>query len=97
MSKNSNILNWESYNDLSLVEKGNLISHLPHTLISQQFKRTQINELCRLASKIRFICKTKEGAYYLKSILCDNLGSPESLSKITFIFFNESTLVFSWL
>ena len=89
MSKNSNILKWESYNDLSLVEKGNLISHLPHTLISQQFKRTQINELCRLASKIRFICKTKEGAYYLKSILCDKramlyFAQPSSRTYLSF-------------
>ena len=89
MSKNSNILNWESYNDLSLVEKGNLISHLPHTLISQQFKRTQINELCRLASKIRFICKTKEGAYYLKSILSDKramlyFAQPSSRTYLSF-------------
>jgi len=89
MNENANILNWESYNGLSLVEKGNLISHLPHTLISQQFRRSQIDELCRLASKIRLISKTKEGACYLKSILSDKrailyFAQPSSRTYLSF-------------
>lgn len=89
MNENANILNWELYNGLSLVEKGNLISHFPHTLISQQFKRAQIDELCRLASKIRLISKTKEGAFYLKSILSDKrailyFAQPSSRTYLSF-------------
>ena len=89
MSENTNTLNWDFYNNLSTDEKRNFISQLPHTLISQQFKRSQIDELCKLSSKIRSISKTKKGADFLKSILSDKramlyFAQPSSRTYLSF-------------
>ena len=51
MSENTNTLNWDFYNNLSTDEKRNFISQLPHTLISQQFKRSQIEKASKWFNK----------------------------------------------
>ena len=68
-------ISWGDFQALSLSEKSRYFSSpkldsLPyHTIFSQQFGRSELERLCNLATRIRFINKTKEGALYLKSVL----------------------------
>ena len=69
-------ISWEAFRDLPLEAKRPYLAHPDttpetpyHTLIAQQFDRTLLERLAALASRIRFMAKSKEGALYLKSLL----------------------------
>lgn len=68
-------ISWEDFQALGLTEKSRYLTspklnNLPyHTIFSQQFGRNELERLCNLATRIRFINKSKEGALYLKSVL----------------------------
>ena len=66
-------LSWSDYSALPLEEKVPLLARpdgMPfHTLFAQQFGRKQLDGLCALTTKIRFIAKTREGMDYLQSQL----------------------------
>ncbi len=65
-------ISWNDFRALSLIEKGTFFQSPPqHTLIAQQFSRTMLEEVCKLATRIKRICKRREGANYLKTLLCD--------------------------
>ncbi len=68
-------ISWEAFESLPLEEKKPYLE-LPggdgmpyHTLFAQQFDRANLERLCALANRIRFINKSKEGALYLKNVL----------------------------
>ena len=69
-------IGWEEFEKLPLEAKKPYLEHadLPdtpfHTLFAQQFDRELLERLARLANRIRFMAKSKEGAMYLKSLLC---------------------------
>jgi len=68
-------IGWEEFRDLSLEDKRQYLARndgggMPyHTLFAQQFDRGVLERLCALATRIRFINKSKEGALYLKNVL----------------------------
>ena len=66
-------IGWNEFAALSLEEKRPYLMRddgMPyHTLFAQQFDRQLLERLCALATRIRFINKTKEGALYLKNVL----------------------------
>ena len=66
-------IGWDEFSALSLEEKRPYLMRedgMPyHTLFAQQFDRRLLERLCALATRIRFINKTKEGALYLKGVL----------------------------
>ena len=68
-------ISWERFSALTPVEKRPYLERpdgdgMPyHTLFAQQFDRPLLERLCALATRIRFINKSKEGALYLKSVL----------------------------
>ena len=66
-------IGWNEFSALSLEEKRPYLMRddgMPyHTLFAQQFDRQLLERLCALATRIRFINKTKEGALYLKGVL----------------------------
>lgn len=69
-------ISWEAFRDLPLEAKRPYLAHPDttpetpyHTLIAQQFDRSLLERLAALASRIRFMAKSKEGALYLKSLL----------------------------
>ena len=69
-------ISWEAFRDLPLEAKRPYLAHPDttpetpyHTLIAQQFDRPLLERLAALASRIRFMAKSKEGALYLKSLL----------------------------
>jgi len=66
-------IGWNAFAALSLDEKKPYLMRedgMPyHTLFAQQFDRRLLERLCALATRIRFINKTKEGALYLKNVL----------------------------
>lgn len=69
-------IGWEAFRDLPLEAKRPYLAHPDitpetpyHTLIAQQFDRSLLERLAALASRIRFMAKSKEGALYLKSLL----------------------------
>jgi aspartate carbamoyltransferase catalytic subunit len=65
-------ISWMDFQSLSLVEKGSYFRGTPpHTLIAQQFTRAGLDELCNLATRIKRINKRRDGANYLKTLLCD--------------------------
>ena len=64
MSENTNTLNWDFTIIYQPMKKEILFLSYRDTLISQQFKRSQIDKLCKLSSKIRSISKTKKGAAF---------------------------------
>ena len=72
---NLNEIGWEDYSGLTLEAKRPYLERLDgdgmpyHTLFAQQFDRQLLERLCALATRIRFINKTKEGALYLKGLL----------------------------
>lgn len=67
-------ISWSDFNGLLPSEK---VPYLMrdgwpyHALIAQQFDRATLDTLCNLATKIRTIAKTKEGALFLQSLLAD--------------------------
>ena len=68
-------IGWNEFERLSLEAKKPYLERqegdgMPyHTLFAQQFDRPLLERLCRLANRIRFINKSKEGALYLKNAL----------------------------
>ncbi len=67
-----NEIAWDDYKDLGLYEKGKFLidgNHVEHALIAQQFGRKELDYLGELATKIRFIAKTREGMDFLNSQL----------------------------
>ena len=68
-------ISWEAYSALPLEEKRAYLTRpesggMPyHTLFAQQFDRAILDRLCALATRIRFINKSREGALYLKGLL----------------------------
>lgn len=65
-------ISWMDFQSLSLTEKGPYFQgETPHTLIAQQFTRTDLEELCELATRIKRINKRRAGANYLKTLLSD--------------------------
>ena len=69
-------ISWEAFRDLPPEAKRPYLAHPDttpetpyHTLIAQQFDRPLLERLAALASRIRFMAKSKEGALYLKSLL----------------------------
>ncbi len=66
-------ISWENFEALSLEAKKPYLARedeMPyHTLFAQQFDRAILERLCALATRIRFINKSKEGALYLKNVL----------------------------
>ena len=68
-------IGWEEFSRLSLTDKRPYLARsegdgMPyHTLFAQQFDREILERLCKLANRIRFINKSKEGALYLKNVL----------------------------
>lgn len=81
---------WQVYESKSLSEKANILKKSPHTLVAQQFKRTDLERLCQLATEIRKISKSKEGTSFLKQILCDKramlyFAQPSSRTYLSFL------------
>jgi aspartate carbamoyltransferase catalytic subunit len=68
-------IGWPDFERLSLEEKKDYLARpdgdgMPyHTLFAQQFDRGLLERLCALATRIRFISKSTEGALFLKSVL----------------------------
>ena len=66
-------ISWSDYSGLPLESKVPLLARadgMPfHTLFAQQFGRAQLDSLCELTTKIRFIAKTREGMDFLESEL----------------------------
>ncbi|QBG46332.1 aspartate carbamoyltransferase [Verrucomicrobia bacterium S94] len=63
-------ISWKAFKALSLTEKGCYFRG-KHTLIAQQFTRSEIEELCRLATRIKRINKRRAGANFLRGLLSD--------------------------
>jgi aspartate carbamoyltransferase catalytic subunit len=85
-----NSISWQDFNALSLAEKGTYFQGEPsHTLIAQQFSRSQLEELCALATKIRRISKQRAGANFLRTLLSDKramlyFAQPSSRTYLSF-------------
>ncbi len=68
-------ISWPEFERLDLEGKKSYLERpegdgMPyHTLFAQQFGRGVLERLCALATRIRFINKSKEGALYLKNVL----------------------------
>lgn len=64
-------MSWQEFHALSPDEKGEQLLHekLWHVLIAQQFRRDFLDRLGALATQIRFIAKTPEGASMLQGLL----------------------------
>lgn len=65
-------ISWEQYESLSLTERVpyfNEAGRLYHVMIAQQFDRSQLDTLGKLATIIRRIAKTEEGIKFLQSQL----------------------------
>ncbi len=67
-------LSWDAYDTMAKREKSEYLLQadgMPfHTLYAQQFSRALLERLCTLATEIRRIAKTREGALFLSSLLC---------------------------
>ena len=65
--------NWQEFQNLTLREKVACLSRddgTPyHTLFAQQFNRGNLDRLCKLATEIRTIAKTRSGMSFLQSLL----------------------------
>lgn len=66
-------ISWDSFSNLPTEEKGEYFlqkNGLPyHVLIAQQFDRPTLDHLCRLATRIRLIAKSREGMGFLMGLL----------------------------
>ena len=66
-------ISWPDYSALPVESKVPLLARpdgMPfHTLFAQQFGRPQLDRLCDLATKIRFIAKSREGMDFLQGLL----------------------------
>ncbi|WP_372807572.1 aspartate carbamoyltransferase [Pontiella sp.] len=83
-------ISWQDFKALPLTEKGAYFDGTPpHTLIAQQFSRKKIRDLCALATRIKRINKRREGANFLKTLLCDKramlyFAQPSSRTYLSF-------------
>ncbi len=72
--KDITTLSWEDYETMAKREKSAYLLQedgMPfHTLYAQQFSRALLERLCTLATEIRRISKTREGALFLSTLLC---------------------------
>ena len=68
-------IEWNDFSALPITDKAAYLERIEgdgmpyHTLFAQQFDRELLERLCKLANRIRFINKSKEGALYLKNVL----------------------------
>lgn len=65
-------LTWEQLEQMHLCDKARLFDRdgrLFHLLLAQQFTRPMLEELCALATRIRYIAKTKAGMDFLRAQL----------------------------
>ena len=66
-------LSWPEYSALPIDQKVPLLARpdgMPyHTLFAQQFGRKELDRICALATKIRFIAKSREGMAFLAGLL----------------------------
>ncbi|MFA5689348.1 MAG: aspartate carbamoyltransferase [Kiritimatiellales bacterium] len=65
---------WEEFSGLTSVEKAPYFTRNGrsfHALVAQQFSRPMLESLCSLATEIRMIAKTREGAGFLQKQLFD--------------------------
>ena len=81
---------WNQYESLSLLEKGEVLKGSPHTLVAQQFVRNDLERLCSLATEIRRLSKSYDGSRFLKNLLCDKramlyFAQPSSRTYLSFL------------
>ncbi|MDZ7815792.1 MAG: aspartate carbamoyltransferase [Planctomycetota bacterium] len=65
-------LSWDEFHSLSLQQRAEsfrMEGKVYHTIFSQQFSRHDLEQLSRLATKIRRIAKSKAGMAFLQSLL----------------------------
>lgn len=65
-------ISWAEYMALGLNDKGKLLmdeGRIAHALIAQQFTRKELDYLGDLATKIRFIAKSRDGMDFLNGLL----------------------------
>jgi aspartate carbamoyltransferase catalytic subunit len=66
-------ISWADYSALSIEGKVPLLARpdgMPfHTLFAQQFGRKELDRICDLATKIRFIAKSRDGMDFLQGLL----------------------------
>lgn len=64
---------WSEYETLPVASRCPLLAKpdgMPfHTIFAQQFGRRELDAICRLATRIRFIAKSREGTDFLASLL----------------------------
>lgn len=86
-------IGWNEFRDLPLREKGPYFlqenGQPYHVLIAQQFDRKGLDTLCRLATRIRRIAKSKAGMEFLASQLCHkramlDFSQPSSRTFLSF-------------
>lgn len=84
-------VSWQTFKRMTLAEKSEYIHEpLYHTLIAQQFSRRQLESLCTLATKIRKIAKSREGANFLSTLLNDKramlyFAQPSTRTYLSFL------------
>jgi len=89
-AKKLNEIEWQDLDKLSLAEKGEYFQAPPfHTLIAQQFSRAYLEEICALATKVRHISKSRDGANFLRTLLSDKramlyFAQPSSRTYLSF-------------
>jgi aspartate carbamoyltransferase catalytic subunit len=69
-----NKISWDAFSQLSTEEKAPYFmqhGRTYHALVSQQFSRDMLEDLCSLASCVRKIAKNREGCSFLQSRLFD--------------------------
>ncbi len=66
-------ISWAEYDALPIARKAELLARpdgMPfHTLFAQQFGRRELDRICDLATKIRFIAKSRDGMEFLQGLL----------------------------
>ncbi|MDT8389651.1 MAG: aspartate carbamoyltransferase [Lentisphaeria bacterium] len=63
---------WDQFSSLNIAARADLFNdgdRAYHTLISQQFDRPMLDRLCRLATRVRLIAKSKPGVEFLQGLL----------------------------
>ena len=85
---------WPEFQNLTMAEKVACLSRddgTPfHTLFAQQFNRGNLDHLCRLATEIRTIAKTRSGMCFLQSLLSHKramlyFSQPSSRTFLSFL------------
>ncbi|MBT3288963.1 MAG: aspartate carbamoyltransferase [Victivallales bacterium] len=86
-------ISWEQFKALSLEEKGPYFRQKNgnpyHVLVAQQFDRESLDHVCRMATRIRRIAKSKEGMIFLSNCLCHkramlDFSQPSSRTFLSF-------------